>query len=284
VPLRVTGPVGIALLIVCCVAAGAWIPAWAPPLLLALAGLTLVVLRFEAIGGIVVGTLLAALSASLGAGVVSTGWGGQLRSFDLRSEAIPDDVTGEVELTGHLRTDWMLDEYRVERGKRPDSARESSTVLAPLLGTTEDVVTHAGRVVVARLDRERANGAASDVVTLRGELQPLPDELLTTLFATHAKTDTKGDGSEPIRGVLLDSLAPPRQMRSIGSALTSALLGAIGLLILALVLGDGESTANGLAPEGGAQTPDGASRDRAGRGSNATRKRKKANAKTRKIS
>lgn len=274
-PLRVAGPVGVALLIIGCIAAGAWLPPWVPPLVLALAGLTLVVMRFEAIGGIVVGTLLAALSASLGAGVASTGWGGELHTYDLRAAAIPDDATGEVELTGHLRTDWMLDEYRVERGQRPDSARESSTVLAPLLGTKEDVVTHQGRVVVARLDRARADGAATGVVTLRGELQPLPDELLTTLFATNASGGNKGPGAKPIRGVLLDTLAAPRQMRSIGGTLTSALLGAIGLLILVLVLGDSDASANATAPETDPSTTGSPASDRSRRGARDRKKRKK---------
>jgi hypothetical protein len=230
----VTGPLGVALLIIGCVVAGVWLPVWLPSVLLALAGLTLLVLRVDAVGGIVVGTLLAGLSATLGAAASATAARGDVASYDLREGAIPDDASGEVELVGHLRTDWMLDEYRVQRGQRPDSARESEVVLAPLLGTTEDLVTHTGRVVVARLDRSRAGEPGSAVVTIRGELVPIADELLATLFATHA-AETSEDS--PIRGVMLDTLAPPAAMRAIGNALTSAVLGLIGIAVFAVVLG-----------------------------------------------
>jgi len=243
VPLRVAGPLGLAILLVLCVAVGAWFPSWLPAVLFAIAGISLAILRADAVGGIVVGALLAALSATLGVSAVTTEAGGTSLTHDLRESGLPDDVEGFVTLTGHLRVEWMLDEYRVARGDRPDSARESATVLTPLLGTSEDVVKSQGRVVIARVDRTRA--AKGGVVTLSGDLVPVADEVLETLFAVSARGETEAGGSEgaegkaavpPIRGVMLDTLVVPSPMRWIGNALASAILGVVGIFVLALVL------------------------------------------------
>jgi hypothetical protein len=156
---------------------------------------------------------------------------------DLRDGPLPSDADGYVAVRGHLREEWVVDEYHPNEGERPDQNLEPTAVLLPMLGTTE-VELHAetlGRVIVARVSPEQLDGPA--ITTLRGRLGPVGDEIIDSLFIVqldeHART--AGITARP-EAVMLDTLDMPTRAEALTRTGLAAGAALLGLLMLYFAL------------------------------------------------
>lgn len=129
--------------------------------------------------------------------------------YDLTQEQVPTPTSGYVEITGYLHDQWVLDEYRVADGSRPNQSDDADFVLTPLLGTREAIIEAEGEspyVVVARISRAelREIGSAKRV-TLQGKMGDIEPDVIGTLVTvegqsgpTGALFDTEGTSREPL--------------------------------------------------------------------------------------
>lgn len=217
--------------------------AWLGPTIAAALALPVVLAAKQARTQALLGAALAALAAGatpeLPEMLAITRDEQQLVIHDLREGPLPAEQRGYVTVRGFLRSDWQVDEYRVERGQRPDQNEQADAVLVPLLGTNAAVIEVEGaelqRVIVARVSP--AQLGVRSLVTLRGRLGPVSPEIVDSLFAV--QVDEKGlasaTGLRP-EAVLLDTLEVPTRGQAItrlALALASALLG-FGLLWLSV--------------------------------------------------
>jgi hypothetical protein len=148
---------------------------------------------------------------------------------DLREGPLPIDADGYVAVRGYLREEWVVDEYHPVEGERPDQNLAPTAVLLPLLGTTEvDLRAETlGRVIVARVSPELLDGPA--IVTLRGRLGPVGDEIVDSLFIVQVDERARAAGlmARP-EAVLLDTLDMPTRAEALtrtGVVAGAALLG-----------------------------------------------------------
>lgn len=181
----------------------------------------------------VIGAALAAMAAGSSPGVpdmlAMTGDPEALPIHDLRERALPMTRLGSrdyVALRGYLRDAWVVDEYAVNSGERPDQDDRAKAVLLPLLGSEDEVIAEDGLLVVARVSPERLDGPS--LQTLRGRLGPVDVDIADSLFTVQGASMA---GLEQPPVVLLDTLDQPNR----GQALTRAAL-AIGAALLALAL------------------------------------------------
>jgi hypothetical protein len=148
---------------------------------------------------------------------------------DLREGPLLIDADGYVAVRGYLREEWVVDEYHPAEGERPDQNLAPTAVLLPLLGTTEvDLRAETlGRVIVARVSPELLDGPA--IVTLRGRLGPVGDEIVDSLFIVQVDERARAAGlmARP-EAVLLDTLDMPTRAEALtrtGIVAGAALLG-----------------------------------------------------------
>jgi hypothetical protein len=152
---------------------------------------------------------------------------------DLREGPVPEHQDGYVAVRGYLRKDWVVDEYRVADGVRPDQNEPANAALLPLLGTNAVMIQaddQLGRVIVARVNPEQLEGPP--LVTLRGRLAPVGAEIVDSLFSV--QLDEKGLASEVSlrpKAIMLDTFDMPTR----GQALTRTGL-AVGASLLSLIL------------------------------------------------
>jgi hypothetical protein len=148
---------------------------------------------------------------------------------DLRDGPLPSDADGYAAVRGYLREEWVVDEYRPSKGERPDQNLPPMAVLLPLLGTNEVELRAEtlGRVIVARVRPEQLEGPA--IVTLRGRLGPVGDEIIDSLFIVQVdqRSGAAGLTARP-EAVLLDTLDMPTRAEALtrtGVVAGAALLG-----------------------------------------------------------
>ena len=122
-------------------------------------------------------------------------------TYDLTAQPLPDDLPEHVAIVGFYRTQWRLSEYAVPEGELPDQSKRADATLVPFFGTRDDVVTHGGPVVVARVAAD-AITQSDEPTTIRGKVEPLRDELLHTLVQV---------SSPDARGIMLDTLRRPER-------------------------------------------------------------------------
>lgn len=184
---------------------------------------------------VLVAAALAAMAAASTPGLPEllriTGDESGLPVHDLREGPLPSDASGYVAVRGYLRDAYVVDEYHPAAGQRPNENLTPDAVLLPLLGTNETEIEGEtlGRVVVARVKPERVE---APIVTLRGKLGPVNQEIVASLFVVQVLGQpAPGTAMPQIEAVLLDTLDVPSR----GQALTRLGL-AVGAGVLALVL------------------------------------------------
>ncbi len=144
---------------------------------------------------------------------------------DLRAAPLPTEASDYAAVQGYLRTEWVLDEYRVEKGTRPDQNERANAVLVPLLGTEGEAIdATAGVIVIARVTPELAERGG--LVTVRGKLGPVAPGVIEALFAVQGQVA----GEVPAR--MLDSfeLPTPGQVWTRVAVFVVAMLLALALL------------------------------------------------------
>jgi hypothetical protein len=225
---------------------------WLLPCLAAAVALPLLFARPKAIFSILIGAGLAALSAKtiadahdvLTAASSQDDW----PTYDLTDGSLPEDASGYVTLRGHFRSEWTLDEYRVQEGARPDQNEDASAVLVPFLGSTDEVVVPQGRIVIARVPPRLL--ARTGVQSLQGRIEPAAPGILDHLLEVDASVDR-----DQLSGVVLDATALPSSQDAwtqTAIALVASLLG-LALLWLA-VSGDPARKESGDSGQSGAKT------------------------------
>ena len=156
----------------------------------------------------------------------ATGELDRMEVHDLREVPIDAEPGEWIVVRGYLRNEWTLDEYRVNRGQRPDQNAPAKAVLVPLLGTQgEQVDAGAGLVLVARVSPELAERGG--LQTLRGKLVEVAPALVESLFTTQDGTSVEG------RARMLDTFDLPTKSEAwtqLGLLLAAGLLAA-GLLV-----------------------------------------------------
>lgn len=119
--------------------------------------------------------------------------------IDLRAAALPEPVPPWVELHGHFHDGWMLDEYAVEAGDRPDQSTPAAAVLVPFVGTEGEVAPLDGPIVIARVEPARARLVGAQ--TIRGRTSAASPEILAVLVQVAGVEDASA-----VRGVIVDTL------------------------------------------------------------------------------
>lgn len=206
---------------------------WIGSVIAAACAVPIIVVAKEHRGQAILGAALAAMAAGLSPDVPEllalTGDEDSMPVQDLRVSPLPRSRAHSrdyVAVRGYVRREWMVDEYGVAEGERPDQNEAARAVLLPLLGTRDDaVVDRGGVVVVARVSPERVE--QGDLQTLTGRLGPVSDEIRDALFMVQG--GEAGDADVPV--VMLDTLDVPTR----GQAWTRTGL-AIGAALLALVV------------------------------------------------
>lgn len=211
------------------------LPAWALPSIAAAVASPLLIARPKALLSLAIVAGLSALSAATvnkAADLMQVtadpdGW----PTYDLTKTALPAEAEGFVRVRGHLRDEWTLDEYRVAEGGRPDQNEEAAAELVPLLGSEDTMVVPEGRVVIARLTKDASR--AKGLTTLRGELQPLPDGILTSLVHFDAQVD-----QSTVAGVMLDATKVPTRQQAWTQAAIALVASLLALALAWLAIGD----------------------------------------------
>ncbi len=205
-------------------------PGWALPA--AAGGLVLAVwlLRPRSVGLVVLAALLSAVATEVGARgrnvldasaeLVERTW----PRIDLTERPFPDAAPDFVEVRGHLRTAWRLDEYAVPEGEVPNQNEAAPVSLVALTHGPGQVLELRGPVVIARLSAERAH-RPEGMVTLRGRVGPVPDAVLRAVVQAG-----QGGAQRALRGVLLDTLAVPDRREGWTQVAVAALCAALGAL------------------------------------------------------
>jgi hypothetical protein len=190
--------------------------------------------RGQAVLGAALVAMAAAATPELPELLRITGAEDALAVHDLREAPLPSDADGFVAVRGYLREEWVVDEYHPGEGKRPDQNQAPTAVLLPFLGTT-DTELHAetlGRVIVTRVSPEQLQGPA--IVTLRGRLGPVGDEIVDSLFIVQLDERARASGiSVRPEAVLLDTFDMPTRAEALtrtGLAAGAALLGLLMLM------------------------------------------------------
>ena len=158
--------------------------------------------------------------------------------YDLTESGIDEGAQGQVRVMGYLRTEWILDEYAVGEGDRPDLNTPAVARLVPLLGSLDRQIQADNRIVVARVHGTGALKTSKQEFS--GTLRPLRPELLESLFAT------AGPKRDQLRGLLLDTLEVPAVQRGWRSLIIAVVATLIGLGILWFATGPGHDK---TAPE-----------------------------------
>lgn len=210
---------------------------WIGPLAAILCTLPIVYVAVGARGQALLGAALAAMAAAstpeLPELLRITAADDALEVHDLREGPLPSAETGLVAVRGYLREEGgVVDEYHPGKGKRPDQNMEPTAVLVPLLGSKDvDLPAESvGRVIVARVSPQQLDGPA--LVTLRGRLGPVGDEIVDSLFIVQVDEASRKAGVvvRP-QAVMLDTFEMPTR----SEALTRTGL-AVGAALLALAL------------------------------------------------
>ena len=209
---------------------------WIGPITAILCTLPIVYVAVGARGQAMLGAALAAMAATstpeLPELLRITASDETIAVHDLREGPLPDTATGLIAVRGHLRQESVVDEYHPGEGKRPDQNMAPTAVLLPLLGTTDaDMAAETlGRVIVARVSPEVLKGP--QLVTLRGRLAPVGEEIIDSLFIVQVDEATRKAGMivRP-KAVMLDTFDVPTR----GEALTRTGLAA-GAALLAFLL------------------------------------------------
>jgi hypothetical protein len=137
-------------------------------------------------------------------------------TYDLTAEPLPEALPEHVAIVGFYRAQWRLSEYAVPEGEIPNQSARADATLVPFVGSRDDVVTHGGPVVVARVPAD-AIVDGDEPITIRGKVEPLRDELLHTLVQV---------SSADARGIMLDTLQRPER-RSVWTNLAIAAIVAL---------------------------------------------------------
>ena len=127
-------------------------------------------------------------------------------TVDLTEAAMPSPAPAAVTVSGFFRQGWILDEYAVEPGQRPDQSTEAAAVLVPFVGQTGDVLQLTGPIVIARVEPARSRMTGKQTIT--GTTSPAPAEILEVLVQV-----TGVDNPAKIEGVIVDTLARPKAGR-----------------------------------------------------------------------
>lgn len=210
---------------------------WIGPITAILFTLPIVYVAVGARGQALLGAALAAMAAAstpeLPELLQITGSDDALEIHDLREAPLPSTAAGHVAVRGYLREEWVVDEYHPGKGKRPDQNMEPTAVLLPLLGTTAtDLRAETlGRVIVARVRPDQLGGAP--VVTLRGRLAPVGDEIVDSLFIVQVDEKTRAAGImvRP-QAIMLDTLEMPTRAQALTRTGMAAGAGLLALLLL----------------------------------------------------
>ena len=230
---------------------------WVGPIAAALLALPIVLRAGEARTQAVVGAALAAMAAGSSPAVPElmalTGDVDALEVHDLLAAPLPDTAEGYVAVRGYLRREWVVDEYRVADGQRPDQNEEADAVLLPLLGTDAEVIeadAALGRVIVARVRPAELRGPA--LVTLRGRLAPVSQEIVESLFVIQLDERGFASGVEPPRprGIMLDTLDVPTRGQAITRAALAGGAALLGLIALLFAVPAREPEQNSVAVTG----------------------------------
>ncbi len=168
------------------------------------------------IGGLIAGRVRMFSELTLGDINAAHPWPG----YDLRDGAIPNDVTGFIEVRGYFRNEWVLDEYQVANGQQPNQNEIADAVLVPFTSTLDRVLALEGAIVVARVRNHEHK--RSGLQTIRGHVEHLPLEVLDTLVTVRGASTNDGPP-----GILLDTLELPSRRDVAVSA--SLLMLAVGL-------------------------------------------------------
>jgi len=212
---------------------------WLGPLAAIAAALPIVLAAKQTRTQALFGAALAAMAAASTPGLPQllriTGSDDALPVHDLREGLLPETKAGYAAVRGYLQPEWVVDEYAVAEGARPDQNQAPKAVLLPLLGSDQEVtaVSAGGRVVIARVNPERVKPT---LVTLRGRLVPAEREIVESLFLIQRQDGASDQpAAEQIAAappaVMLDTFDMPTR----GQALTRLGL-ALGASALALVL------------------------------------------------
>jgi hypothetical protein len=189
--------------------------------------------RTQALVGAGLAAMAAASSPELPELLRITGDVDAMPVHDLRDGPVPEAQDGYVAVRGYLRKEWVVDEYRVADGDRPNQNEAAAAQLLPLLGSSEAIIQadeNLGRVIVARVSPEQVQGPA--LVTLRGRLAPVGAEIVDSLFAVQVDEHGLASGVQlRPKAIMLDTFDMPTR----GQALTRTGL-AIGASLLGLVL------------------------------------------------
>ncbi|WP_146658078.1 hypothetical protein [Enhygromyxa salina] len=189
--------------------------------------------RAQALVGAGLAAMAAASSPELPELLRITGDPDAMPVHDLREGPLPEQQDGYVAVRGYLRKEWVVDEYRVAEGARPDQNEAAKAALLPLLGTsalTIEADEQLGRVIVARVSPAQLPGAS--LVTLRGRLAPVGPEIVDSLFSVQLDEEGFASGVQlRPKAVMLDTFDMPTR----GQALTRTGL-AVGASLLSLVL------------------------------------------------
>ena len=121
---------------------------------------------------------------------------------DLTRAAMPPSPPAYVAVRGYLRDAWVLDEYAVAPDELPDQSRPARAVLVPMVGTTDEVVTLRGAIVVARVPPGQFE--TTSAVTLRGATSAVSEPVVRTLVQI---TGVPADAN--VTAVMVDTLAVP---------------------------------------------------------------------------
>lgn len=138
---------------------------------------------------------------------------------DLTQDALTEPIPEWIEVRGFFHQGWILDEYAVADGQRPDQSKAASAVLVPFVGHDEDVVSLDGAIVIARVEPARAGLVGPQ--TIRGRTRPVPADILAVLVQVAGVDD-----ASRVHGIILDTLdAEPasRPWIHMGLALVAAL-------------------------------------------------------------
>ena len=156
--------------------------------------------------------------------------------FDLSASPLPDDPPQFVAVHGYFRTEWVLDEYAVAPGERPDQSKAPPAALVPFAATEKDPVDLGSAIVVARV--RPGDLKPGEPTTIRGRTAALEPELLSTLLAVA----TEGEPPSNARAIVVDTLVAVDDART---GLILALLALLGGAVCVFFATRPETTGGG---------------------------------------
>ncbi len=150
-------------------------------------------------------------------------------AVDLTQGPMPSPAPPAVTVSGHFRQGWILDEYAVEPGQRPDQSKEATAVLVPFVGDTGDVLRLEGPIVIARVEPARARMTGKQTIT--GPTTAAPPEILEVLVQV-----TGVDDPTKVQGVVVDTLARPNVGRPWVQLLLSVLASIAAVVVYSIAM------------------------------------------------